>query len=311
LIEPKDERLHEDGGELGWSERLSFSFFDTDSGFGGIARVDVRSGEKRADGTLSVFLPEGALATVFSKAATGPGSGTSVDRIHLDAEEPLSRWRLRCKDVALVFPNAGARGLPRAGERHGSAAPIDLDLSFDAWMPPAGTVERRTEVDELNFARTLSTGHFEQAGRYSGKIRVGSRQATIDGTGVRDRTWGPLDPTAAHPSRWFAVAFSPALAFGVRGVTLGLQDLRSGWVLRDGAVREVKSFHLETEYEGRTFTAMRLDVTDDADDTYALEGESVCALPLREGSARVYQSMTRFRLGDRESLGLAEFLDPA
>src|SRR5438094_534265 len=106
VIEARDERLHEHGDQQGWSERLSFNFFDPKTGFGGIARVDVRTREKRADGTLSVFLPGGALATVFAKSTTGPASGVSVDRIHLDAEEPLSRWRIRCKDVALVFPNA-------------------------------------------------------------------------------------------------------------------------------------------------------------------------------------------------------------
>jgi hypothetical protein len=309
LIEERDERLHDHGDLPGWSERLQFCFFDISSGFGGIARVDVRTPDKRADGTLSVFMPGGALATVFAKAATGPGDGLSVDRILLDPEEPLTRWRIRCKDIALVFPNAGAHGLPRAGERHGSAAPIDLDLTFDAWMPPAGAVERKTEVNEAKFVNVVSTGHFEQAGRFTGRVRIGKRQAAIDGSGIRDRTWGPIDPTAAHASRWFAAAFSPSLAFGVRGVSLGFQDLHSGWVLRDGVVREVKGFRLETENEGRTVKALRLSVTDAEGDIYTLDGESICTLPLREGSARVNQSMTRFRLSDRETLGLAEFVD--
>src|SRR5205085_8097555 len=124
-------------------------------------------------------------------------------------------------------------------------------------------------------------------------VRVGNRQAEIDGSGIRDRTWGPIDPTAAHASRWFAAAFSPALAVGVRGMSLGFQDLRSGWVMREGALRDVKAFHLETEYEGRTFKALRLSITDVEGDSYTLDGESICTLPLREGSARVYQSMTR------------------
>ena len=84
MIEPRDERPHEHGGRAGWSERLSFNFFDATSGFGGIARVDHRPVEKRADGTISVFMPEGAIATVFAKEPIADAGGSSVARIHLD-----------------------------------------------------------------------------------------------------------------------------------------------------------------------------------------------------------------------------------
>ncbi|TML75117.1 MAG: hypothetical protein E6G04_12855, partial [Actinobacteria bacterium] len=91
--------------------------------------------------------------------------------IHLDPHEALAKWRIRCKDVALVFPNASASGLPKTGERHGAAAQIDLELTFETWMPPSGSVERQTSVDELKYVNVTSAGHFEQAGRYHGKIR--------------------------------------------------------------------------------------------------------------------------------------------
>jgi len=309
VIEPRDERPHEHGGRAGWSERLSFAFFDPSSGFGGIARVDHRPVEKRADGTVSIFMPEGAIATVFAKEQIADAGGSSVARIHLDPYEALTKWRLRCKDIALVFPNATASGLPKTGERHGAASPIDLELTFDTWMPPAGSVERETSVNDLNYVRTTSTGHFEQAGRYHGKIRVGGRQTSFEGTGVRDRTWGPVDQTAHHSSQWFAVGFGPTLAFGARAMSFGIKGLQSGWVLREGEVRALSACHVESEYEGRAFREARLKLVDNAGDSYELTAESLYALPMREGKARIHQAMTRFRIGEREAVGLAEYVE--
>jgi len=306
VIEPADEKPHEHGGEPGWSERLSFCFFDADAGFGGIVRADLRPGEKRADASVSLFMPGGAIATVLAREQNRAPGGSSVARIQLDPVEALQKWWIRCKDVALIFPNASATGLPKAGERTGAAGQIDLQVTFETWMPPTGEVERVTKVDELNFVRTMSTGHFEQAGRFHGKVRVGARQAALEATGVRDKTWGPIDPTAQHSSRWFVVAFGPALAFGVRAVSLGLRDLQSGWVMREGTVRGLKSCHIESDYEGRMLRSARLAITDDADDSYELTSETLTVLPMREGGARVHQAMTRYTLGDREAVGLVE-----
>jgi len=309
VIEARDERPHEHGGRAGWSERLSFNFFDPSSGFGGIARVDHRPVEKKADGTISVFMPEGAIATVFAKESIADAGGSSVARIHLDPHEALTKWRIRCKDIALVFPNASATGLPKTGERHGAAAQIDLELTFETWMPPSGSVERDTSVDALKYVTVTSAGHFEQAGRYHGKIRVGGRQASFEGAGVRDKTWGPVDQTMQHSSAWFAVGFGPNLAFGARAMSIGVKGLHSGWVLRDGEVRALKSCRVETDYEGRAVRTARINLVDSADDTYEISAESLYALPMREGKARITQVMTRYRYGEREALGLAEYVE--
>lgn len=307
-VEARDEAPHEHGGEPGWSERLSFDFFDPESGFGGIARVEFHPGDGRAEGSLSVFVPGGALAQVLVRDPASGSGGHSVGRLRLDPHEALSKWRIRCKDVALIFSNATAVEPAPGAERHGAAAQLDLDLSFEAWMPPSGSVRRQTEVDEHRFVRTVSSGHFEQAGGYAGTIRIGNRRAEIRGAGARDRSWGVVSPTASHASRWFVAAFDPNLAFGARAVSLGARALTSGWVLRDGAVRAVRELRFEADYAGRVPATVRLALTDDASDRYELEGETLAAIPTREGAARAHQAMTLFRYAGREALGLAEYL---
>ncbi|HEX9712812.1 MAG TPA: hypothetical protein VGB52_09740 [Actinomycetota bacterium] len=306
-IDVRDDGTHEHGDEPGWTERVSFAFFDAPSRFGGIARVEFLPLERRAEGALTLFVSEGVVATVLAREET-PGGGSSVGRIMLDRHEALEKWRLRCKDVALLFPSQRVGGGAR-GQRTGAASQIDLDVSFEAWTPPAGSVTRDKRVDELGFVQVSSSGHFEQAGRYSGRARVGGRAATIEGSGVRARSWGPLDRTARHVERWFAVAFGPRLAFGLRSVSIGDRHLQHGWVHRDGEMRDVRALHAQTEQDGRGVRALMLGVTDSAGDRYDITGETLESIPLREGDVHIRQAMTRYALDGREAVGLAEYLE--
>lgn len=308
-VEPRDEAPHEHGGEPGWSERLSFNFFDSESGFGGIARVEFFPGVGKAEGALSVFIPEGALAQVLVRDMTRAPGGHSVGRLQLDPYEALSKWRIRCKDVALLFSNATAVEAVPGAERRGAAGQLDLDLTFEAWMPPSGSVQRRTDVDEQHFVHVVSSGHFEQAGSYEGTIKVGNRGTTLRGTGVRDRSWGARARHATHSSQWFAVAFGPDLAFGARAVSAGARAMTSGWVLRDGMPRAVRELHAEIDYAGRVPAHVRVTVTDETSERYELEGETLATIPTREGSARAHHAMTSFRCGDRRTLGFVEYVE--
>ena len=197
----------------------------------------------------------------------------------------------------------------RTGVRHGAAAQIDLELTFETWMPPSGAVERQTSVDSMKYVTVTSAGHFEQAGRYHGSIRVGGRQAAFEGVGVRDKTWGPVDQTMQHSSAWFAVGFAPNLAIGARAMSLGVKGMHSGWVLKDGQVRALKSCRVESEYEGRSVKSSVIRLVDATDDPYEITAEPLYALPMREGRARITQTMTRFRYGEHETLGLAEYVE--
>lgn len=309
-VEARDDTHHEHGNEPGWTERVQFAFFDTMSGFGGIARAEYLPRERTADATLTLFVPGGAVATVLAKDKDREPRSHSVGRLTLEPVEPLAKWSVRCKDIALVFPGASVTGLPKVGERHGAGGQVDLDLDVELWCPPQGSVERTTDVDEMGFVRVVSGGHFEQPGRFAGRLRIGNRQTAIDGAGVRVRSWGARSTTSTHASRWFAASFSPSFAFSARGVTLGDKTMQSGWVLTGEGVRAITGVRAEVDYEGRAPAAVRMQITDDAGARHDVEGEAIVALPVREGRARIFQTMMRYRCDGREALGLAELIEP-
>jgi hypothetical protein len=309
-VDPRDDAAHEHGNESGWSERLGFAFFDDTSGFGGLVRAEYHPRDKTADASLTLFVPGGAVATMLTKDKDRDPRAHSVARLILEVDEPLQRWSLRCKDFALVFPGAGVTGLPKVGERHGAGAQVELDLEFGAWAGARGSVERNTDADEMGFVRTVSSGHFEQPGRYAGRIRLGNRQATIDGTGIRTRTWGTRNDVATHSSRWFAASFSPSFSFSARAVTVGDRTMQSGWVASADGVHALTTARAELAYEGRAPASVQLSLTDETGATHELTGEAIVALPVREHGARVFQTMMRYRSGEHETLGLVETIEP-
>lgn len=309
-LDAREDAPHEHGGEPGWSERIQFAFFDEPSGFGGLVRAEYQPRENTADATLIVFVPGGAIATALSKDKQHEARSHSVGRLTLECTQMLARWSIRCKDTALVFPGAGVAGLPKVGERHGAGGQIELDLDFESWSPAQGTVERTKDVDDMGFVRVVSSGHFEQAGRFAGRIRLGNRAATIDGTGVRTRTWGSRNDSATHASRWFAASFAPSLAMSARMVTLGERSMQHGWMLTAEGMRQITSCRAEVEYQGRAPAAVDLQIVDDSGAHHDIHGEAIVALPVREGGARIFQTMMRYRCGDHVTLGFAETIDP-
>lgn len=308
-ISDRDDAPHEHGGAPGWLERLTFSFFDDASGFAGVARVEQRPREGEAEGTLTLFLPGGALATVLAKGKMERHAPPAAGRLILERREALRSWSIRCKDVALLFPNVGPAGLPKPGERTGAAGQCDVDLTFEAWMAPAGALQRDKHTDEMGFVQVVSSGRFEQAGRVTGRVRMGPNAATIDGTGIRERLWGV--PPPPRTARAFTAAFGPSLAFSVTLTLQQARDVSTGWACRVDDVRAVRALHVEEETEGRVMTGARIRFTDDAGDEVGLDAETLATMPSRVGGARVRQSLMRFRAGERATFGLAELVDPA
>lgn len=60
---------------------------------------------------------------------------------------------------------------------------VAVALRFTATTPP--------DVIGPDGIGSLFAGHIDQAGRYTGTIRLGARKLAVDCHGIRDRSWGP------------------------------------------------------------------------------------------------------------------------
>ena len=316
MIEPRDDHHHQAGPEPAWSESWYFNFYDPASRIGGFTRIGLRPNEQYADGNLIVFLPSGGAAAVLNREErTTNAPPVKVGSVSYERVSELSHWRILCGGPGLAFSRAEDFDIarPREGgmpQATGRVLDVGVDLDFRATMPPFGTSGRtRRSAGAEAAAAAVAAGHFEQAGAVTGHLRVGDLRVSVDGVGVRDKSWGPRDWSAPWAWRWFSMPFGPDLAFGVHTVVLAGREVQAGWVWRDGRTIKVEGFSLDTSYDGRFHRSLVIEAEDAEARRYRIEGAVRSIVPLRYGSTRINEGLTEFSLAGRTTTGIAEYLD--
>lgn len=313
MIEPRDEHPHPAGSEPAWSESYYFNFVDTSSGVAGLTRIGFRPNEGTADGNLFVFLPGGAAVAVLNRdRRSDVPEDVSVGGLRYERGFDLRRWIVECTGTGLAVRRAGDLDMTsaKAGGAGGKIVPVRAALTFVATMPPFGTSgrNRRTEDAEAA-AAAVAAGHFEQACRVNGFVKAGGQRFEVKGFGLRDKSWGPRDWSAPWGWRWFSIPFDRDLAIGVHAVMLPGREVQAGWVWRDNRTIKMQGFELDTTYDGPDQQKMRIAATDVEGNRYEIDGEVRSVIPIRIGSTRVAEGLTEFRMGDRTTVGIAEYLD--
>jgi hypothetical protein len=311
VIEPRDDHPHARGSEPAWSESTYFNFHDPSSGLAGFTRIGFRPNEGTADSTLFLFLPGGGAVAVLSKESSSeiPAEARVGGVAHLLGDE-LKRWRVTCQEKGLGVAHAGFVDITGDVPSVGAVLSVRADLDFTAVMPPFGTSGRnRRSADAEASAAAVAAGHFEQACRVRGSVKIGDALFDVDGLGLRDRSWGPRDWSAPWGWRWFSMPFSDDFAIGVHSVLFPGREVQAGWAWRDGRTIKMTGFTLDTTYEGDVHRSLRIEATDAEGKTYKIAGEVGPVIPLTIGTTRVNEGLTRFSCGDRETNGIAEYLD--
>ena len=224
---------------------------------------------------------------------------------HVYCEKPLM-------GSAIAVERASDLDIAETRERSagGRIVRVQIALSYVAFMPPFGTSGRTRRSEDADAAATaVATGHFEQACRVKGVVKVGNRRLEVQGIGVRDKSWGPRDWSAVWGWRWFSIPFDRDLALGVHSLILPGREVQAGWVWRDHRLVKVKGFTLDSDFDGRFHRAMRI-VAEDVEGTkYEVDGAVRSVIPLRIGATRVAEGLTEFRMDGRTATGIAEYLD--
>ncbi|MFA5890428.1 MAG: hypothetical protein WDA27_05705 [Actinomycetota bacterium] len=270
---PRDDERHENPTESGWSEWLSFAFADAGGAYGGIIEAEFHPVDGRAQGSVVVFLPGGNVAASASRARLTGVGGTVVGRLQMYQDEPMKRWQIKCKDLALVLPTGSA-----VGERGGAAVQLDLDLVFQTTAAVAGWAGRRSDVSDDGFVSVASAGRFEQPGAMTGKLRAGGWETTVEASGFRERGWGVRN----EPSEWLAVSFGSDLAIATSSARVSGQDVGGARIWRDG----------------------KPSMSQDSD-VLAITTEDLAVFPPAPGDPPVVRALTRATTGARTATGIA------
>lgn len=197
-MDPERDRIQSVADLPNWSENLVLQVNDPRAGISVWAHWSrMPSAPGIWEGVLTCYLPDGTLLTSRSFGRSGSADAASSGPASLRCVEPLHRWELRFDGMARrVTPDEVAAG-PVAD---GLVEPLEVALDF-AGVHPVWDARQRVA------GSTWASGHLEQGGRITGRVRHGSSRYAVDGHGFRDHSYGPRDYSGMAGNTWISAVF--------------------------------------------------------------------------------------------------------
>lgn len=320
-----DERMHPVGDAPAWSESYYFNFVDPVSKVAMFTRMGFRPGDGWADGLHVIYLGGDRVAFTYGRRTIGKDLGAydgdlRAGNLQITCHEPFRRWQIRYQGPAEDIADAAILLERKKLRPEGwfKAATLDMDVGFQG-------------LSEPHYAAAGERGHFEQTGRVTGTIRVNDETFSVDGWGVRDKSWGPRDwgasgtggASGAAPQKtvvgpapfvnWFSMNFGAGLALGGAAVRHADGSMRgSGWFHADGRNEELTEVVIESTYRTGSIwhTGVHLTGRTGSGRVLDIHGRvlTVCPtkIPMRGGATFVNEGLAEFTLDGQTGYGIAE-----
>src|SRR4029453_10535307 len=252
-----DDLMHENTGEANYNESAYYNFYDPAQRLGGFVRLGNRPNEGYAEMTLWLYLPDGTVGFMFGRPRIPDNERFDAGGMRFEVHAPMREHAIRYDGNACLMARPLDLLEPRAAFTHNPHVPAQVALTYTALSPAhggelreereGGWVSVRMEKSGQEFAR----GHLEEHGRATGHGGVGDRRWTIDGFGLRDRSWGPRYWQAPAFYRWLTMNFGPDA-----GIAAALTVQRDGSRVQAGYVYEAgRTTRPIAQVEGETHTA--------------------------------------------------------
>jgi len=320
----EDDAMHAVEAVPNFNESAYYNFFDREKRAGGWVRIGNRPNEGYAEMTVCFYEPDGSASFMWKKPEIKDNHAHDAGGLRFEVVEPWKEHRVTYRGGACVMKNPLDMADPSAAFRSNPHEKIDLDIRWLGLSPGWGGEPRRQLPDgshesaakgdpKAQFAR----GHFEQHGAAKGKLRIGEREYTIDGFGLRDHSWGPRYWQNTGYYRWLTMSFGEDLGM------MGLVSERSGGESTHGFLWEkgkpnvtIEKVELATDFTGEQQVhdqlRVRLHPTGGGAPLEVI-GRVLSLVPCRNRRAgwvtRISEGMTEWRLGDRVGYGMSEYLD--
>jgi hypothetical protein len=318
-----DDLLHPNTGEGNFNESAYFNFYDAALGLGGFSRLGNRPNEGIAEMTLCLYLPDGRVAFMFKRPKIDGNDAFDAGGMRFEIRSPMREHGIRYDGSCIVMTRPLDLLDPRAAFTTNPVAKASVDLTYRAISKVHGgepRVLRGGEWVGANLEQTgqeFAKGHLEQHGRATGTVTVDGTTWTVDGFGLRDRSWGPRFWQAPDHYRWLTMNFGSEA-----GIAAALTVQRDGRRVMGGYLwepgvesRRVARVDVESEHEPEhgLHTALRATLTMSDGGTETVDGRVLRMVPLRnrreDVTTRIAEGLTEWHWRDRVGHGWSEFLD--
>ncbi|MEO8298036.1 MAG: hypothetical protein ABI574_09535 [Burkholderiales bacterium] len=321
-LNPQDDYTHLPEPVSNYNESMYFNAFDSSAGVGAWMRIGNRPNEGHAEMTCCVYLPDGKVGFMYARQPISDNKAMDAGVLRFDMIEPFKRMRVRYEGDLLLMANPLDMANPSAAFKSNPKKPALIELDYEGVSPMHGgeIVTLDDQPIELDPEHAVFRGHLEQYMAATGHITVdGQRYAFSNGTGYRDKSWGPRYWHNFYWYRWVPVTFGPD--FGVLLSIMGREGDEPyimGNVLRDGTLTPVRNVKMTTDWD-ESFHHRGFTVTFDAGErSYQVDGKVRSLVPLRHKAqpggdqttyTRITEALTEYRCEGRTVLAMSEFCD--
>ena len=322
-LDPKDEYTHTPEAAGNYNESMYFNAFDSKVGIGAWFRIGNRPNEGHAEMSCCIYLPNGKVAFMFNRPSIANNDAMDAAGMRFDVVEPFKRLRCSYEGELLIMDDPHAMADPSKAFKAYPKKPGSFVLDFEGISPMHGgeIVTLDGQPIEVDPEESVYRGHTEQNMAVTGHITVdGQRHDFTDGTGYRDKSWGPRHWHSFFWYKWIPVTFDRdfGVLLSIKGRPEGGPNRISGNVLRNGVYEPVVDGRIETDYDDAWYPRGLTVTVTTAQGVYVIEGKVLSTVPLRhkrKGSSdwrtytRITESMTEYTCNGRTVLGMTEFCD--
>src|SRR5262249_4073943 len=230
-----DDLMHENTGEENYNESAYYNFYDPTQRLGGFVRIGNRPNEGYAEMTLCLYLPDGTVGFMFGRPRIADNAAFDAGGMRFEVRAPMREHAIRYEGTACLLERPLDLLDPRAAFTQNPHVPARVALDYHALSPAHGGELREqrdgrwVSVRAERAGQEVARGHREQHGRATGSVAVGDRTWTIDGFGLRDRSWGPRYWQAPRYYRWLTMNFGAGA-----GIAAALTVQRDGSQIQGG-----------------------------------------------------------------------------
>lgn len=184
MITSAEERLHLDQADknANWMENLCFFGFDEARSAGFLIHMKNRPNQ----GTVEFrFVARIGDRTCTYGSIQPIAGGFTYPDFTLECVETARHWKIQSSAKGWPIEAAGGViGIPHAGD-----APLGFEIDID-WTSTIPALDWAVMKDSKE-TDSAGSNHYDQGGRFAGKIRIGDDAVAVNALAYRDHSWGP------------------------------------------------------------------------------------------------------------------------
>lgn len=324
VLEEQDEFPHEPDEVTNYNESMYLNTFDLDQEIGGWFRLGNRVNEGYAEMTVCLYLPNGQVGFMYDRPKITTNMEMNAGGLRINVVEPFKSLNVSYDGKVCLLDEPEQMANPKSAFKNNPIIECAVDLSWTGVSPMFGgkpTYEDGTELIQ-DSAKSFAKAHYEQHGEMTGTFSVGSETFSINGLGLRDKSWGARYWQSINWYRWLPMIFSEDFAMMLSIISRderGDNVKASGMVLEGNEYKIITNCTVESQWDKHGYqTGMECWAITTEGTEYNVSGEVISLIPLRnrrespdgtELQTRITEAMTRYECNGQIGMGMSEYLD--